>query len=175
MNELHLEKPSTVKMIKPIVLLLTLFFSFYADAAVAPDAVVPPKLDFTKIKAKDIERITGKKLTLFQKVEIKIAQKLLRKLSDDEMTDKQKQQAETSLILGTGSLALLLLSGVIPIFGLLCIPAAILAIVFGSKSLKGNSNTKGIIGVVTGGVTLAIILLAIIIVLAFFASWGGIQ
>jgi hypothetical protein len=64
---------------------------------------------------------------------------------------------------------------VIPIFGLLCIPAAILAIVFGSKSLKGNSNTKGIIGVVTGGVTLAIILLAIIIVLAFFASWGGIQ
>jgi hypothetical protein len=175
MNELHLAKPSTVKMIKPIVLLLTLFFSFCADAAVAPNAVVPHKPDFTKIKAKDIERITGKKLTLFQKVELKIAQKLLRKWSDDEMTDKQKQQAETSLILGISSLALLLLSGVISIFGLLCIPAAILAIVFGGKSLKGNSNTKGIIGVVTGGVTLAIILLAIIIVLAFFASWGGIQ
>jgi hypothetical protein len=175
MNELHLEKPSTVKMIKPIALLLTLFFSFYADAAVAPHPAVPPGLDFTKIKAKDIERITGKKLTLFQKVKIKIAQKLLRKLSDDEMTDKQKQQAETSLILGIISLGLLLLSGVIPIFGLLCIPAAILAVVFGGKSLKGNSNTKGIIGVVTGGVTLAIILLAIIIVVALFASWGGIE
>lgn len=175
MNELHLDKPSTVKVIKPIVLLLTLFFSFYADAAVAPNAVVPPKLDFTKIKAKDIERITGKKLTLFQKVELKIAQKLLRKWSDDELTDKQKKQAQASLLLGIGSVALLLLSGVISIFGLLCIPAAVLALVFGIKSLKGNSNTKGIIGVVTGGATLAIFLLAIIIVLAFFASWGGIE
>lgn len=175
MNELHLKKPSTVKMIKPIVLLLTLFFSFYADAAVAPNAVAPRKFDFTKWKAKDIERITGKKLTLFQKVKIKIAQKFLQKLGDDEMTEKQKRQAQSSLIFGIGSLTLLLLSGVIAIFGLLCIPAAILAIVFGAKSLKGNSNTKGIIGVVTGGATLAIILIAIIVVLAFFASWGGIE
>jgi hypothetical protein len=162
-------------MIKPIVLLLTLFFSFYADAAVAPNTVASPKPDFTKIKAKDIERITGKKLTLFQKVEIKIAQKILKKLSDEEMSEKQKKQADASLILGIGSLTLLLLSGLVSVFGLLCIPAAILAIVFGSKSLKGNSNTKGIIGVVTGGVTLAVILLAIIIILAFFASWGGFQ
>jgi hypothetical protein len=175
MNELHLEKASTVKMIKPIVLLLTLFFSFYADAAVAPNAVTPPKFDFTKIKAKDIERITGKKLTLFQKVELKIAQKLLRKWSDDELTDKQRKQAQASLLLGIGSVALLLLSGFISVFLLLCIPAAILAIVFGAQSLKGNSNTKGIVGVVTGGVTLAIILLAIIIVVALFASWGGIE
>lgn len=174
MNELHLEKASTVKMIKPIVLLLTLFFSFYADAAVAPNAVAPPKFDFTKLKVKDIERISGKKLTLFQKVKIKIAQKFLQKL-DDELTEKQKQQAQSSLLLGIGSLALLLLSGVIPIFGLLCIPAAVLALVFGIKSLKGNSNTKGIIGVVTGGATLAIFILAIIIFLALFASWGGIE
>jgi hypothetical protein len=173
MNELHLEKPSTVRMIKPIALLLTLFFTFYADAAVAPNSVVPPKPDFTKIKAKDIERITGKKLTLFQKVKIKIAQKLLKKFSDDEMSEAQKKMADASMILGIGSLALLLLSGLVSVFGLLCIPAAILAIVFGSKSLKGNSNTKGIIGVVTGGVTLAIIILAMIIILAFLASWGG--
>jgi hypothetical protein len=161
-------------MIKPIALLLTLFFSFYADAAVVPNGGTVPKLDFTKIKAKDIEKITGKKLTLFQKVKLKIAQKVLKKLNDDEMTDKQRKFAQTSLILGIGSLVLLLFSGLISVFGLLCIPAAVLAIVFGAKSLKGNSNAKGIIGVVTGGVTLVIIVLAIIIVLAFFASWGGI-
>jgi hypothetical protein len=56
----------------------------------------------------------------------------------------------------------------------LCIPAAILAIVFGAKSLKGNSNAKGIVGIVTGGVTLLLLVIAIIVVLAFFASWGGI-
>ena len=172
MNELHLKKASTVKMSKPVVLLLTLIFSFCAEASVAPGAVVPPALDFTKSKARDIERITGKKLTFFQKLKIKIAQKFLQKLADDELTEKQKQQAHTSLLLGIGSLALLLLSGIIPVFALLCIPVAILAIVFGSKSLQGNSNTKGIIGVVTGGATLAIILIALIVVLAFLASWG---
>jgi hypothetical protein len=174
MNELHLEKPSTVKMIKPIALLLTLFFSFYADAAVVPNGVTPPKFDFTKIKAKDIERFTGKKLTFFQKVKFKIAQKLLKKLSDEEMTERQRKQAQASMILGIGSIGLLLLSGAVSIFGLLCIPAAILAIVFGAKSLKGNSNAKGIVGIVTGGVTLLLLVIAIIVVLAFFASWGGI-
>jgi hypothetical protein len=163
-----------VRTFKPIILLLSLLFSFYADAAVVTTGVQPPKFDFTKIKAKDIERFTGKRLTLFQKVKLKIAQKILKKLSDEEITDKQKKQAEASLILGIGSLVLLLLSGVLSVFGLLCIPAAILAIIFGAKSLKGNSNAKGIVGVVTGGVTLLLIVLAIIIVLAFFASWGGI-
>lgn len=173
MNELHLMKPSTVRSIKPIVLLLSLFFSFYADAAVVPSGVTPPKFDFAKIKARDIEKITGKKLTLFQKIKLKIAQVALRKM-DGELTEKQQKQAQTSLILGIGSLLLLLLSGAVAVFGLLSIPAAILAIVFGAKSLKGNSNAKGIVGVVTGGVTILIIILAVIIVLAFFATWGGI-
>lgn len=158
-------------MIKPIVLLVSLFFSFCADAAVVPNGATPPKFDLTRIKAKDLERITGKKLTFFQKIKLKIAQAALRKFSG-ELTEKQKKQAETSMILGIGSIVILLLSGVLPFAGLLCIPAAILAIVFGAQSLKGNSNTKGIVGVVTGGITLAIIVLAIIILTAIIASWG---
>ena len=175
MNELHLAKPSTVKLFKPIALLLPLFFFFNVDAAVVPNGTTPSKFDFTKIKVKDIEKITGKKMTLFQKIKLKIAQKVLNKLSDNEMTEKQRKQAEASLILGIGSLALLLLSGAVSIFGLLCIPAAILAIVFGSKSLKGNSNAKGIVGVVTGGVTLVIIVLAVILLAIFFAGGFGFE
>jgi hypothetical protein len=172
MNELHLAKPSTMKMVKPIALLLSLFFCFYSNAAVVPTASAHPKFDFTKIKAKDIERFTGKKMTLFQKVKLKIAQKLLKKIDEDQMSDQQKKQAQASMILGIGSLLLLLLSGVVSVFGLLCIPAAILAVIFGTKSLRGNSNAKGIIGVVTGGVSLVLIVLAIIIVAAFIAAWG---
>jgi hypothetical protein len=173
-NELHLVKPSTVKMIKPIALLLTLFFSFYADAAVVPATSAPPKFDFTKIKAKDIERITGKKLTFFQKIKWKIAQVALKKIKG-EITEKQKKQAELSMILGISSIGILLLSGAIPFIGLLCIPAAILAIIFGAKSLKGNSNTKGIVGVVTGGATLLLIVLAVILLAIFFAGGLGFE
>lgn len=174
MNELHLEKPSTVKMIKPIALLLSLFFCFYADAAVVPSGGTPPKFDLTRIKAKDIERLTGKKLTLFQKIKLKIALAALKRFDNGEITEKQKKQAEVSMILGISSIVMLLLSGVLAFVGLLCIPAAIIAVIFGAKSLRGNSNTKGIVGVVTGGVTLLLIIVAIIVVLAFFASWGGI-
>lgn len=172
MNELHLAKPSAMKMVKPIALLLSLFFCFYSRAAVVPTVSAHPKFDFTTVKAKDIERFTGKKLTFFQKVKLKIAQKLLTKLDEDRMTDQQKKQAQASMILGIGSLLLLLLSGAVSFFGLLCIPAAILAVIFGTKSLRGNSNAKGIIGVVTGGVSILLIVLAIIIVAAFIAAWG---
>jgi hypothetical protein len=170
-NELHLIKPYVVRRFKPIVLLLSLFFYLNAGAAVVPNGATPPKFDFTKIKAKDIEKLTGKKLTLFQKIKLKIAQVALRKMSG-EMTEKQKKQAEISMILGISSIVIMLLGGVLPFIGLFCIPAAILAVIFGAKSLKGNSNTKGVVGVVTGGVTLVIIVLAIIILAIVIAIWG---
>jgi hypothetical protein len=53
---------------------------------------------------------------------------------------------------------------------ILSIAAAILAIIFGKSSLKGNSNSKGIIGIVTGGVTLAVILIAIAFFLIYFSG-----
>jgi hypothetical protein len=105
---------------------------------------------------------------------LKIAQAALRKMNG-VITEKQGKQAETSMILGISSIVMMLLSGVLPFIGLLCIPAAILAIIFGAQSLKGNSNTKGIVGVVTGGVTLAIIILAIIVLAVFFAGGFGFE
>lgn len=105
-------------------------------------------------------------------MELRLLQKKLKKFRGGAITEKQKQQAQLSMILGISSLAVLLLSGLLPFIGLLCVPAAIIAIIFGAKSLKGNSNTQGIVGVVTGGITLAILLLAIIVLALFFASFG---
>jgi hypothetical protein len=84
------------------------------------------------------------------------------------MTATQKKQARVSMTLGFLGLALLLLSEGVTIgaLGLLCIPASILGIIFGAKSLKGNNNTEGIMGVVSGGVTIGIIVLAIIVIIA---------
>lgn len=162
-------------------LIAVLFFSFCAftsNAATTP-ADPSPAVQTTskKITAKDIEKLTGKKLNFFQKLKLKLVQsKLLRKyisFGDGAMTEQQKKWAKWSMILGIGSLVLLLVAFIpyLSILGLLSVPASILAIIFGVKSLKGNSNAQGIVGIVTGGVTLLFILLALIWLFTFF-EWG---
>jgi hypothetical protein len=155
--------------LKPALLLLLLFLSMYSNAVVVPVAPGPSTLKPFEIRPRAVEKITGKKLTLFQKFKWTLAQKALRKYGSEELTARQKKQATVSMILGFLGLALLLLTSAVGGFAILCIPASILAIVFGSESLRGNHNTQGIIGVVTGGLTIGIILLAIIL----FIGSGG--
>lgn len=131
------------------------------------------KFDLTTITPKQVEKLTGKKLGFFQKLKLRMLQRALRKYKDADITDQQKKQANISMILGISSIVLLLISSVaiIGFLGILSIPAAVLALVFGIKSLNGNSNTKGIIGVVTGGVTIGLVLIALILVLIFFSGF----
>ena len=162
-------KPNVVKIIKTITLLLFGMFTMPVFAAVTPSEPTDknPVIDIRKIKAKEIERLTGKKLTLLEKIQLKILQKKLKKYDDEEITTKQKKQATWSMILGILSIVLLFIPGI----GLLAIPAAILAIIFGVQSIKGNSNAKGIVGIVTGSVTLFLILLAIAFIAAFLGAF----
>ena len=155
------------------MLLLSLFFTLNSHALITPKNDAPPKFDPLKIKPKEIEKITGKKLTLFQKIKLKLAQKVLKKYSEEEMTAKQKKQARLSMILGILGMAFLFisLSPVLGFLGILAIPSAILAIIFGSQSLKGNSNSEGMLGVITGGVTLALIIIAVIVVAIAFSGF----
>ena len=162
-----------MKINKPLLLLLALFLSIYSNAVLAPVPSAPSQFDPFKIKPRDIEKLTGKKLTLFQKIKLTIAQHALRKYSAGEVTPKQKKQARLSMILGFLGLALLFVSlaPFLGFLGLLSIPAAILAVIFGSKSLRGNSNTEGILGVVTGGLTIVIIVLVLILVAVAFSGF----
>lgn len=146
-----------------IMALLSFLFSFTSIAATSPGFVAEPgpAPGLKNLKVKMIEKITGRKMTLGQKISFWVMKKKLKKVSEEEsFTPKQKQQANLSLILGLASIGLLF----VPYLGLLAIPAAILAIIFGAKSIKGNSNTKGIIGLVAGVTTLLLLIIAIIIV-----------
>ena len=58
MNELHLAKLETVRIFKPITLLILLIFSSYSYGAVTPGPVASP-IDLRKIKIKDVEKLTG--------------------------------------------------------------------------------------------------------------------
>lgn len=113
---------------------------------------------------------SGKKLTLLQKAQLLlIKHKLIKAIHGDEaLTEKQKKQAKWSLILGISSVVLIL----IPYIGILALPAAIVAIILGAKSLKGNNNKQGLIGVITGSLSILLILLVAALFVAFAGGWG---
>ena len=163
-------KTTQVKIIKTITLLLFGFYILPAFAAVNPSTPIEktPVFDLKKIKSKEIERLTGKKLNFLQKIQLKLLQKKLRQNEDGEMTEKQKKKATWSMILGIASIVLLF----IPFIGILALPAAVLALIFGVQSVKGNSNSKSIIGIVTGSVTLVLFLIALAFVAAYMSAFG---
>ena len=160
-------------MTKSFTLLLSLFFCLSSHAIVTPNSAPTSKFDPFKIKPKDIEKITEKKLTFFQKIKLKLGQTFLKKYSDGEVTTKQQKQGRISMILGIMGLAFLFisLSPFLGFLGILAIPSAILAIVFGSRSLRGNSNSEGMIGVITGGVTIGLIVIAAIVIAIAFSGF----
>lgn len=128
-----------MKIVRPIALLFFLFFTTASYAVVAP-----PEFNLTESRTKAIEKITGKKLTWFQKSKLKILLKALRKFDERTITQKQKRQANASLILGISSMLLFLLAaftsaGILA----LSIPAALIAVILGARSRKGNFNVKG--------------------------------
>jgi hypothetical protein len=119
----------------------------------------------------EIQRLTGKKLNFIERISLKLFQKKLLKQAaaeNGEPTEKQKKQGKLSMMFGIPSLVFLF----IPYLNILAIPGAIAALVLGLKSIKGNSNTQGMIGVITGSATLFLVVIAIILVAAFFASWN---
>jgi hypothetical protein len=134
------------------------------NAAVAPSVPVTEKnpLNAHRPTLKDVKRVTGRKLTLKQKLQFILLQYRMKKLPR-RVSGKQNTQATLSMILGILSIVLLLTP-----LGIIAIPAAITGLVLGLISLKGNSNTKSIVGVITSSVTLLLILIAIILVAGFY-------
>jgi hypothetical protein len=164
-----------MKLARTLSLLIFSFCLLSTQAAESPKPVPSPKFNLTKAGITEVERVMGKKMTLLQKIQFKLLQYKLRKMSKDEpMTEKQKKQAQASMILGIGSFVFLFLASVavVGFLGIFSIPAAILAVILGAKSLKGNSNTKGIIGVVFGALTLFLFLLAVILLAIIFAGFS---
>ena len=122
-------------------------------------------------KVKGRYGLRGKLMTLMLKSGI------LRKLAGiDEPTEHQKKLGRLSLIFA--GLAVILL--VIPYtalalpaaIGVLTVPSAIAGIVLGIKSVRGNSNVPGLIGLIVSGSLLVLLILAVILLALFFSgSW----
>jgi hypothetical protein len=130
--------------------------------------VLPPLGKIATMKTKEVEKLLGRKLTLKEKISLKIAQLKIKKgLRSKE--EEKSNKGQTAMILGIIGLACI----IIPYGILASIPLAILAIVMGSQAKKANKNDgKAQTGIILGIVTLGLVALAIIVVAIWLASWG---
>lgn len=157
--------------------LFTLLFLPTAFGATSPASVIATNVGVNATQSNiiildkaSVKINKNKKPTLLQKAKLKLLTIAQSKglLVEGEMTEKQKRKAKWSMILGLSSILLLF----IPHIGLIAIPTAIVGLVLGIKSVQGNSNTKGIIGIIASGLTLLLLLLGIILLAVFLATWN---
>jgi hypothetical protein len=160
-----------------LTLFLLLFFFQFAHAISFPKNTDTTRMphhpayikQIATIKPATIEKLTGKKLSFGDKLKLKILQKKLKKqyAQEDGITPKQKKLGLWSMILGLASIGLIFIgAGATFVIGIL---AAIAAVVLGFKSVKGNTNAMGLIGIIAGFLTLLLTLLAAVVI----ATWGG--
>jgi hypothetical protein len=122
---------------------------------------------FLQLKPKESERLTGHKLTLKEKIAVKIYKLKLRKKINGDDPAKNKRLGTLSLIFGIGAFVIVF----IPVLGILSLPLAIAAVVLGAISLKGNKNTNGIIGLILGGTFILLFIVAVLLVIAFLGTY----
>jgi hypothetical protein len=163
---------------------LTLFVApFLSFASVSPSGPAKPATtsihEVLKMKPAAIEKLIGKKLTFKQKIQLKAIQlkyALSKKFAESEPTPQQLKQGRIASTVGGIALLILAVGAtgvVVPgLFALLTLPLGIMALILGIRSSKGNGNTLGIIGIVTGAAVLFFWLLALILIAAFLSSWG---
>lgn len=134
------------------------------DFAMGPGKKAIPWETIAKLTPKEYEKLTGKKMKWKEKIGLKILKWKAKRMTDSKATGQQKRQGTLSLILGAAALVCMFIPvGVVALIGL---GLAVGGLVVGLKSIKGNSNTAGIIGVVLSSLVLLIFLIAVVYVLA---------
>ncbi|HYM92773.1 MAG TPA: hypothetical protein VET23_01430 [Chitinophagaceae bacterium] len=164
------------KFIACIVLICTFFLiaTPVNSAIIIPtgNTTVPPDMvkKITTLKIKDIQKLSGRKLSLKEKIVFLVLKQKLK----HNTSDKQNQ-GRTAFILGLVGLGLLIIGLFVPYVILGSIVSAILAIVLGSVAYKHDHSDKKaqagkLLGWLTLGVTVLLLILAAIII-ATWTSW----
>src|SRR5258706_10234618 len=126
-----------IRIIWVIILCSLLFTSLPAGSNMVPDSnnIGIPSGDMYKkiasLSAKDIQKLTGRKLTLKEKISFLILKQKLR-----HKPKKSVNAGDISLILGIASLVFILLAFLLPYLLSVSIASAIVAIVTGHRTRK---------------------------------------
>ncbi|MEP6648180.1 MAG: DUF4190 domain-containing protein [Saprospiraceae bacterium] len=146
-----------------------------SSATSSPSYIIPadPLQHFSSLSMKEIQKLAGRKLTLKEKIGIKVLQWKIRKGINNGKKEVVRGKGHTAKILGIIALAALFVPLVGPFASLTC---AILALVFGYSALKadpGDRQAKS--GILMGWITIGLFVLALLLIIAILStwSWGG--
>lgn len=120
---------------------------------------------FLSLSPREYEKTTGNKLKWKEKIVYKVVKWKMKKKMRSEPTEKQRTLGVISLAFGV--LAMVFIFVNVPLVGLLGVLLAIAGFVLGLKSLKGNSNAPGLIGLILSSAVIFVLILAFIAI----ASW----
>ncbi len=171
-------------MNKYLTLILLLFVSINSFSAITAPAVVapviPPKQvtattlvfpDISTMKIKEVQRLLGRKMKLKEKIAFKFFQWGLKKGFINKKEEGKKDKGKTAMILGIIGLV----SPLIPIIGgVSFIVCTVLAFVLGYQAKKENpDDAKAKTAIILGWISVGLFVLALILLIAILASWGG--
>lgn len=123
---------------------------------------------FTELSPREYEKATGNKLKWKEKIVYRIVKAKLKKNTRSEPTEKQKMLGFLSFVFGLLAIGFAFIpSGI----GIISILFAVAGLVLGIKSLKGNSNLMGLLGLILSGAVLFVIILAFIAI-ATWTDWN---
>lgn len=160
----------------PVALPMNIFTSVSTLAITIPIPTNVLAYRISKLEIKDIERLTGKKLTLKEKLVIKIYQlKLRREIRNSVNEIPQSKKGKTSLTLGILSIIAALAILLTPWFLLASVPLAIMAIVIGNRAEKESpGDKKARAGSLIGWISLGFVVVLSFIVLLFVIAFAGV-
>jgi hypothetical protein len=139
------------------------------------DKEIPNEIFLKKIlslKIKDLQKLTGRKFSLKEKIAFLVLRKKI-----NHQSGKTSSPGQTAFFLGIAGLALLVIGLFVPFVLIGSLIASIIAIVMGSSAAKKNpSDSKArsgrLLGWITLGLLVLLVLLAIVVVIAFLnSSW----
>ena len=117
------------------------------------------------MKVRDVQKLTGKKMTLREKIAFGVLKHKMKK------KEAGSPKGKTSFILGIAGLGLLVAGLFIPYVILLALGAAIIAIVMGSDAARKNpDDRKAHTGKLLGWITLGLICLILILVAIYLGT-----
>lgn len=114
--------------------------------------------------------LSSKKISLRDKIVLKLIKwKLIKQVANVEDINHLKKLGRLSLIFASiGVICILIPVGLVALIGL---GSSIAGFILGVKSLKGNSNTPGIIGLVLSSLVILLLILGTVLLLALFGSF----
>lgn len=166
-------------LLRCLALLLMLGYGLQVSASVKPTKKVSiterfykqfPGLknvtigEYLSLSPRDYEKATGNKLKLKEKIVYKIVKWKLKKKLRSNTTETQKTLGLLSLAFGVLAMALIFVPTAVGILGILF---AVAGFVLGIKSLKGNSNAPGLIGLILSSVVILLFFAALLVIVAW--------